>query len=791
MNVPYSWLKELVDFSWSPEELANRLTLAGAETEAERLTDIPFDNIVIGRVEEISKVPGSDHLTLATVFDGREKLAVVCGAPNVAAGQNIILAKIGAELKGGFKIKKAKLRGVESFGMICSERELGISDDHSGIMVLEDSFSLGAPAFEAIGLDDHVLSLDLTPNRADLLSVMGVARDVACLAGSKIKYPTYMLEEVRDEAAKFIKIDIADPEACPRYAARVIRNIKIGPSPWWIKRKLLLCGIRPINNVVDITNLVMMEIGHPLHAFDYDRFLRKEILVRRAQEGEKFATLDGKEHVLTPEVLLITDGEKGVACGGVMGGQESEVSDKTTTVLLESAYFNAPTVRRSRQKLGLITEASIRFEKGCDPNAVEKALDRAAYLLGEYTGGEILNGVVDCYPNKKYPVVIKVRPERVNAVLGTDIPKSRMVEILQNIEYGIKDRGHLEVTVPTFAVDVTREIDVIEEIVRLEGYDAVPTRDKNKGPLFSPYPEDEQFCDNIRRILTAQGYDEIYSGGMADKKLLEQVSGAQPAVEILNPIADDLTVMENTILFTLLKSAGHNIAHRNVDLKLFVIGKIYKPGAPPLEEEEIGILVTGKGEDTWYNRGASLGFHDLKGAVEAFLGWNRITVKGYEPAARPALDAAESMAILGADGELGYIGAVGENIARLFDVKQKLWVAVISFNKARRGIGPVKPYQPLPKYPAAPRDLAVVVDEKVRAGELLDKISKEGGSLLESVSIFDLFRGKQIGDGKKSLAFSMVYRSPERSLEAEEVNALHQKIAESLKEGFGADIREA
>ena len=426
MQVPYSWIKELADIPWSAEELANRLTLSGTESEVEMLFGSEFDNICVGQIVELEAVEGSDHLKKAIVDSGDEKLQVVCGAPNAANGQKIILAKIGAVLKDGMKIKKAKLRGVESNGMICSERELGLSEDHSGIIVLDDDAPVGMPALEYLNLQDPVIELDLTPNRADMLSAIGVARDCACLAGTKLKRPEFALEESAEKTADYIKVSIDDPDACPRYAARLIRNVKIGPSPWWIKRKLILCGIRPISNVVDITNLVMMEYGHPLHAFDYNLFGRKEIKVRRAYEAEEFTTLDGKPHVLDPYVLMITDGERSVAAAGVMGGLDTEVSDKTTDILLESAYFNSMTIRKSRIKLGLVSESSTRFEKGADPNVVPAAINRAAYLMHKYAGGEVLSGIVDCYPKKINPVEIELRTERVNTFLGTKITEERL-----------------------------------------------------------------------------------------------------------------------------------------------------------------------------------------------------------------------------------------------------------------------------------------------------------------------------------------------------------------------------
>jgi phenylalanyl-tRNA synthetase beta chain len=790
MKLPYGWLKELVEFPWTPEELAERLTLAGAEAEVEKLTDISPDKIIIGQVVEVEPIKGSDHLTRTVVSIGHEKLPVVCGAPNVAVDQKVILARVGAVLKGDFKIGKAKLRGVESFGMICSERELGISDDHSGIMVLDNDAPIGEPAIKTLGLDDPIIKLDLTPNRADLLSAIGVARDIGCLVDKKYNRPEIKLDETLEKASDYVKVSIDDSQACPRYAARIIKNVKTGPSPWWLRRRLLLSGFRPISNVVDITNLVMMELGHPLHAFDYDRFERKEILVRRAKDKEKFATLDGKEHVLNNQVLLITDGHKAVAAAGVMGGLDSEVSDETKNILLESAYFNPADIRLSRQKLGMVSESSTRFEKGADPNMVDIAIDRAASLLAELAGGEVLEGIVDCYPNKIESVKISLRPNRVNALLGTNISKERMIKILRGIEFTVEDKEALDVTVPTFATDITREADLVEEIVRLEGYDSVPVSDENKGPLCNDYPADDQFRDDVRRILASQGFDEIYSPGMADPGLLRKINPDRQFIKVLNPIAEDLTVMENSILNSMLKSLSHNIAHRNIDLKLFAIGRIYLPGDPPIERDEIAIAVSGHSDNNWYAENRRFGFHDVKGAIDTLCDSFRIT--GMKSQAEPVsyLNDNCSYKLLDNNESIGYIGSIRDKVSRLFDIKQEIFMAVLESDKLYAKWNPETVFDSLPRYPAAPRDLAVIIDENIRAGDMLEVIEKEGGPILESVRLFDQFRGGQIGNGKKSLAFAMIYRSRDRSLENEEISRVHNHIADCLKKKFGASIRE-
>ncbi len=642
MQIPYSWILELTDVNWSAHEMAGRLTLCGTAAEASKFLEETFENIIIGQIEELERVEGSDHLQKALVNTGSDKFQVVCGAPNAAKGQKIVFAKIGARLKGLGELKKAKLRGVESFGMICSEAELGISDDHSGIMVLEDNAPLGAPADEYLGINDHIFKFDLTPNRPDSLSAIGIARDVACLAGAKIKRPDYKLSESALKAADLVKISIDDSSACPRYAARIIKGVKISPSPWLIKRKLLLAGIRPISNVVDITNLVMLEMGHPLHAFDFRRFGKKEVLVRRGKLGEKFTTLDGKEHELTPDVLLITDGEKGVAAAGVMGGLESEVSADTADILLESAYFDSITIRKSRLKLGMTSESSIRFEKGADPNIVPEALNRAAYLIQKYAGGEVLEGIVDCYPRKIEPLTIRLRPSRVNAILGTSISTDRMANILTGLEFGVINKEILEVAVPTFRPDITREIDLIEEIARIEGYDNIPTADRNIGPLFTHIHADDRLKQSIREAMTAQGFDEIYSSSMADPKLLDVLCPEKSRIKVLNPIAEDLSVLQNTSLFSLLKAIANNYAQRNTDLRLFEIGKAFLPSdnadKRPREIEEVGIAISGKSTDRWFEHGREHDFYELKGALDSLIESTHNAAIEYRPAKHHAFE---------------------------------------------------------------------------------------------------------------------------------------------------------
>jgi phenylalanyl-tRNA synthetase beta chain len=725
------------------------------------------------------------------VDTGDEKLQVVCGAPNTELNQKIIFAKVGAKLADGMKIKKVKLRGVESYGMICSEREMGLSDDHAGIIVLEKDAPIGVAADKYLGLDDAVIKLELTPNRPDMMSAFGIARDVGCLAGKEVRRPGFDLKEISENAAEYIKVSIDDPDACPRYTGRMIKDVKIGISPWWMKQKLLLCGVRPISNIVDITNYVMIEYGHPLHAFDYDLMKRKEIVVRRALAGESFTTLDGNEHKLTPEVLLITDGETAVAAAGVMGGLDSEVGPKTSNVLLEAAYFNPVTIRRGRTKLGIISESSSRFEKGADPNIIPEAIGKAAFLMQKYADGKVLKGIVDCYPTKICPVKIDLRPKRVNYLLGTKLPTERIAGIFKGLDFDVKEKGEmLEVTVPTFQPDITREVDLIEEVARIEGYDAIPAVVHNLGPLFTPLNADDIFRDEIKIALTAQGFDETYSSGMAEPKLLADLTGEKGQLKILNPIAEDLAVLQSSIIYSLLKSVAHNIAHRNINLQLFEDGRAFQPGDSPVEEEKIGLALCGECEGGWYGKPMAFDFYYLKGALDALTDSCHLPSFEYCPENQAPFAEGESFKIRLDDCEIGHCGRIKPDIARKFDIKQTVFAAEIDFASILSRKLPAAKYQPLPRFPSSPRDLAIVVDDSIRAGEILTEIKKTAGPLLERIDIFDLYRGQQLGSGKKSIAFSLRFRSSERSLEADEVAVIQNNIAAHLKQCFNAEIRE-
>lgn len=793
MQVSYLWLKELTGLDWSAQEIADRLTLCGIACEGIKPTATHMKNVVVGEVLALAEVPGASKIKKATVSIGSQQLELICGAPNVAIGQKVPVATVGAVMHGGLEIKTVTIRGVQSSGMICSQAELGISDDHSGIMVLDNDAPVGKPLVEYLDFDDYILGFEITPNRGDALCAIGIARDLAALSGVKVKRPTVTLKEVAERASDVVRVKIEDPVACPRYAARVIRNVQIGPSPWWVRKRLLTAGMRPISNVVDITNLVMLESGHPLHAFDLEQFGSREVVVRRARDKEKFVTLDGSERELSSEVLMITNGRHGVAVGGVMGGLHSGVNDKTNTILLEAAYFNPVVIRRGRKEIGLVTESSYRFERGVDPDNIPFAIDRAAYLFQELCGGHVLSGIVDCYPQKIEPCRVTVRPKRCAMIMGIELPASRMKEILQGIEFGVTGSDPLEVTIPTFRPDTTTETDVIEEIARIHGWGNIPDAISNKGPLFTPMHKEEQFEWGIRHLLTGIGFDEIMGHGLAGSKLSSSLNPEQPVVRISNPISDDLDIMRNSMLPTALSITSHNHAHRIMNLRLFEIGAIYCPPAPGCdwcEPGRLSMVVTGQSHSNWRDKARPLDFYDLKSAIETLADhfhWPELT---FRPAARGYFDDSISFELLSGGALLGFAGRITAPLAKRFDIKQELYYAELHLPEMMAISGQLSQFTPLPVYPSAPRDLAIVVTEETKVGEMVGKVKSVAGPLAESISIFDLYIGKQIEKGKKSIGVSISYRSTERSLSSDEVDKIQQGIITVLKREFNADIRE-
>jgi phenylalanyl-tRNA synthetase beta chain len=792
MQIGYKWLKELVDFEWDAEELCDRLTMAGTACEVTGLVFEKFDGVVIGKIKSIEPHPSSENLKVCQVDIGLKTANTVCGAPNVTVGLKSAFAVMGAALPGGVHIELTEKLGVKSEGMLCSEKELGLSDDGSRIIELETAMKAGTDLWEKLELEEPLIEFELTPNRPDCMSAIGVAREIAALAGSMVKHPEIELAEIDKQATDEIKIEIENPEACPRYAARLIDRIKIGPSPFWLKRKLVSAGLRPINNVVDITNLVLMEYGHPLHAFDFSKFSMPQVIVRSAQDGEKFTTLDGEERELKAGDVLITDGSVPVALGGIMGGEDSEVGEKTDRVLLESAYFNPSNIRRTHKRLNIDSESAVRFEKGADPNMVPRACDYAAYLMSRLAGGKVHEGIVDSYPKAIEPVEVELRPTRVNKILATDISAPQMIDILDSLGFGVQTGKKISVLVPTFRPDCTREIDLVEEIGRIYGYDRIGTSLRAAGELLTARNELDVFKDRIRDTLVRQGLYEILTPNMIDPEKALKLDMEDRFVRLLNPLSRDMAAFRSDLFFNALQVVNRNLNYRQKDIKLFEIGSVaYKNGdGSHTETTHLGIVVCGRPDvRNWAISPANYDFFDLKGIVEDFCqGMNLAHFefrqkdwKHFKP------DGSFDLYI---EGEaLGRAGVVSDNALSMYDLELPVYYLEVELEKLHRHYSEEVNYHPLPRYPSTWRDIAVVVDEGVLSADLVNAIEETGGEILTKVELFDVYRGKQVEKGKKSLAFNLEFRSLEKTLTDEEVDPVFVRIIEKLKDKFTATLR--
>ena len=790
MKVSVRWLKELVDFDLPVEELARRITDAGLEVETVTALGRDLDKVVVGKVRKVSKHPRADKLSVCEVAVGSESLQIVCGAPNVRAESKVPVALVGAELPGGVRITKSSLRGVDSYGMICSEKELEIGEDEAGIMILDSDLKTGEPVSSALGLEDYVLDLDLTPNRPDCLSMLGVAREVAALCGIQLKRSEINLRETADAAQDRVRVEIDDPTGCPRYAARIIEGIVIKESPFWLKRKLYAAGMRPINNVVDITNLVMLELGHPLHAFDYRLFGTKKVVVRRAREGEKFVTLDEVERTLNKEVLLITDGTKPVAIGGIMGGLESEVSPDTKTVLLESAYFDPRVIRRGRMFLGLSTESSQRFERGADPNGVIRALDRAAALMQDLAEGKVLKGAVDNYAAPIHPVKVTLRPKRVNQILSTNLETERIRNILASLDLPAKEDGDLEVEVPTFRPDLTREMDLIEEIARIHGYDNIETTLRAGGGLVTEVHWEDQVSRRVKEFMVGRGFFEAVTNNLVDPGTLEKLKQEVTPIGIRNPLSQDLSVLSATLACNLLSVVARNKNRLEKNVRIFELGKVFwLKGNQPEERVHLGMAVSGVREPRhWESEEAEANLFDLKGVLAGLFEELSLPFE-LEPGDNAILEPGRSFQVNTEDGPIGFIGELSHEVMDVFGIKDKVFWAELDFERMIARVPRIRRFAPWPKFPPSDRDLAVVVDESLLSRVIEDKIRQVGGNLLESIVLFDVYRGKQVPAGKKSLAYSICYRSQEKTLTDGEVDEIHRKVISELETTFGATLR--
>lgn len=791
MKVSYNWLKDYLDIPMNAHQLADRLSLVGLEVEEviERRADFPL--VVVGRVLAVDNHPNANRLKLCKVTIGEEELSIVCGAPNVASGQTVPVAKIGASLPSGLKIQKSKIRGINSEGMICSEAELGLTDQSDGIWILPDNLPLGAPLDKALDWKtDYIYDIAVTPNRPDCLSHIGIAREVGAIIKKHIHKSEVSFQEISQSAESQVKIHILVPEGCPRYTARVIRNVKIDESPSWLVSRLEAIGLRSINNVVDITNYVLMETGHPLHAFDFNLIKGKQIIVREAKEGEKFITLDDKERSLSKGTVLICDAENPVAIGGIMGGLNSEVSSDTVDVLLESAYFNPESIQISSRQLGLSTEASQRFERGADPEGLIYALERATQLIVELCGGEIFKGVVDTYPKKVEIREIIIKEDQINNLLGTNLTGDEMVEILQRIDLPVKNN---KIIVPTFRPDLKGVADLAEEIARLYGIENIAGRDVLKINYNVTINELDLFIDQLKEILSSMGLQEVVTNSMINSEIWEKMTGRQ-IYPILNPISQDMDGLRNSLLPSLAQVIQYNQNRKASDLKIFEINRVFLPkkrsNTQPEEDLQLVLAITGKREgNLWFSSRQMNDFFDIKGLLEALI--HKISLDKWEfiSYSENVLEG-RGLALKIGNELIGFIGRLSKNIIDVYEIEDDVYVAQLSIGELFRHLPTEKKLKPIARFPLVERDLALIIDEDLEAKKIIDFLHKKGGNLLKNIEIFDVYRGKQVPEGKKSIAFHLSFQSMDRTLTEEEVNSQMDKIITSVNKIFHAKLRE-
>ncbi len=829
MRISTNWLRDYVETGLSAEELGDLLTMSGLELEEIERVGADLSGVVVGHVLETSQHPNADRLTLCKVDVGEgEPLQIVCGAPNVAGGQKVPVATVGTTLmlpsredpseRVAVKIKKSKLRGEVSQGMICAEDELGLGDEHDGILVLDDSAEIGQPFgeyLEATGQSksDAVLDLAITPNRPDATSHIGVARDLAALTKQPLKLPEVALVEEGGEAAEQISVEIKDPEGCPRYVGMMIRGVKVGPSPDWLRGRLEAIGLRPINNVVDVTNFVLHEVGQPLHAFDYDLVAGRKIIVRRSVKGETITTLDGEERKLPEGTLLICDAEKPVAVAGVIGGASSEVSEATTNLLLESAYFEPVSIRKAAKALGLQTDASYRFERGVDPTGQARAAMRAAELIVEIAGGEIVPGFVDAHPTPHTPLAVNLRPERVAKVLGIEVPIDDITRLLTAIGFEVEDgEGGLRCTIPPFRPDIEREIDVIEEIARLWGFGRIPSPATTPVPLVPAGDTPEaKLLNAVRMRFVGLGFRELYTNSLVPKETAEQFAGASwtgvdaEIVETLNPISQDMSAMRPSLLPGLLGVVAYNQARGAESLRLMEFGHVYTrstdPSDPPAgagqavkgyhEHTSLILGITGSVEEKgWNTEARAADFFDLKGTLEHVLGALDLPEITETPSTEPDALTAYRLVLHVGEKRLGVIARVSHELAEIHDLRAPLFVAELNADllaELAHRDGNLR-YKPISRFPAVDRDLAVAVGDDQPVGPMLATVRQTAGPLLQSVRVFDLYRGGRVEGGQKSVAFALRFLA-NRTLRDEEVDGRIRKVVKALEREYGAQLR--
>jgi phenylalanyl-tRNA synthetase beta chain len=802
MKVSLNWLKDYVEIHIGLKELIDLLTMAGLEVEEAISMGGGLEKVVVAEIRSIRKHPNADRLSLVEVKTYQETFSIVCGATNIKEGQKVPLALVGARLPNGIEIKKSKIRGIPSEGMLCSEIELALGQNASGIMILPTHVPVGVDLGEAMGLKDTILDISITPNRPDCLCVIGVAREIAALTHQKVKYPTFSLSDQGEEIHQKTSVTILDQDLCPRYVARMIDGVKIGPSPHWMSDRLEKVGVRSINNVVDVTNYVMMEYGQPLHAFDFELLEEGRIVVRRAKEGEEFVTLDGVKRTLDREMLMICDGVKPVAIAGVMGGLNSEIKEDTRKVLLESAYFNPAGNRRASKKLGLETEAAYRFGRGIDYGGCLSAANRAAQLIQELAKGRVLEGVVDAYPDTIEPSPIQLSIRKIHQVLGTEVSAKQVRGYLEDLELEVReeDEDILVVTPPSFRGDLEREIDLIEEVARLDGYERIPITIP-KGPPSSEERSKEFLVERkVIDTLIYHGYHEVITYSFTSPDSWDAVGlplhdPRRQHLRILNPLTEDLSVMRTTLIPGLLETARYNVSWKNSNLKLFELKKVFIPQEGERLPKEVKFLVglaMGFDRDPhWAFSPRAVDFFDIKGCVEDLLEALKIRELKFDKAEGiPYLHPGKASRVILNHEVLGVLGELHPQVLGHYEIHGKGYLFEMDFSKMVQWAGEEMRFQALPKFPEVYRDLSVVVDKDLESESVMEAIRTFRQPFVEEVSLFDIYEGPPIPVGKKGISYRIRYQANDRTLTDEEVNQYHEKIVTRLKEVFSLELRQ-
>ena len=794
MLVPLKWLRDYVDIDIDTQEFADMMTMTGSKVEKVDFFGKETNGVEVCKILEIEQHPDADRLkvTKVEVANG-EILQIVTNATNIKVGDYVPVARIGAVLPGDFKIKKGKLRGVLSEGMFCGAEELTIPsafvEDHKkdGIYILDhqDSFELGMDVRDVLGINDALIEFEITSNRPDCRSIIGIAREAAITLGKELKYPEIKVQACDEEMS--FEIDI-QTDLCKRYCGRVVKDVKVGPSPYWMQRKLIEAGMRPISNIVDITNYVMLELGQPLHAFDLDDIKYNKMTVKMAEEGEKFTTLDGVERTLTSDMLVIGNQDKTLDLAGIMGGENSEIKDTTTSIFIEGASFAKENIRATSKKLGLRTEASSRFEKGIDINLAEEAVNRACQLIEELGCGTVLNGMLDYYPQKEEVQKVTVNPVRINKLLGVNVPMDQFINILESLEFkcNLVSSEVLELEVPTFRLDITEDADILEEIARIYGYNNIPSASLEGNATAGVKTEKQKFIDNVKSNSIACGLNEILTYSFVSPRGVDKIN--LPAddekrnfVKIMNPLGEETSVMRTTLIPNMLDVISTNISHKVEEVSAFECGNTFIPQEGlPIETKKYCVGMYGKEVD----------FFVLKGVIESVL--NNVGLKGYEiepETTNLTFHPGRCAKIVYNNIYIGTFGELHPDVIENYNLGQRVYVAEINIDTVFENLNLTKSYNPLPKYPSTSRDIALIVKDEVFVKQIEDIIKANGEDLVESYKLFDVYKGAQIEEGHKSIAYSITYRSKDKTLTDEDVAKVHEKILSELSEKLNANLR--